>query len=196
VVGSPGELTVSLECRRENFPRLLRLGGEILREPAVPEAELSALKRGQKQRLEQGRTDPPTPAPNAPNRKPPPSPKTDIRYQPTLDEQIARVDAVTIEQVRRLYAEQLSGQVGEFAAVGDFDPTTTRELLAEILKDWKTAVVYKRIPASARTDIPASREDIRTPDKANALFTAAHLLAMRSDHPDYLALQMADYIFG
>ncbi|HKB41818.1 MAG TPA: pitrilysin family protein [Gemmataceae bacterium] len=196
VGGSPGELTLSLECRRENLPRLLRLVGEILREPAFPEAELSALKREQKQRLEQGRTDPQTLALNALNRKLRSYPKTDIRYQPTLNEQIARVDAVTAEQVRRLYTEQLGGQVGEFAAVGDFDPAATREVLAEILKDWKSAVVYKRIPVSARTDIPASREDIRTPDKANALFTAAHLLAMRSDHPEYLALQMADYIFG
>jgi zinc protease len=34
------------------------------------------------------------------------------------------------------------------------------------------------------------------PDKANAVFVASELLAMRSDHPDYQALKMANFIFG
>src|SRR5262249_49628029 len=121
VVGGLGELTCTLECKREYFPRLLRLLGEILREPAYPASELEAMKREQKQALEAGRTDPQSLALNALGRKLRPCPKSDIRYQPTLDEDIARIDALTIDQVRRLYTEQLSGQVGEFAAVGDFD---------------------------------------------------------------------------
>ncbi len=195
-VGEPGELTFTLRCKRENFPRLLRLLGEILREPAFPAAELEALKREQKLATEQGRTDPQSLAMNALQRKLRPYPKADLRYQPTLDEAIAQIDALTVEQVRRLYAEQLGGQVGEFAAVGDFDPAATREVLVEILKGWTTAVTYRRVVPAPAANIPAGREEIRVPDKANAFFAAAHLLAMRSDHPDQLALSMADYVFG
>src|SRR6202022_2521830 len=76
------------------------------------------------------------------------------------------------------------------------DPSGTPTLLAGILKDWKTTVPYKRIARPARTDVRGGRQDIRVPDKANAVFVASELLAMRSDHPDYQALKMANFIFG
>jgi zinc protease len=196
VGGDIGELTFTFRCKRENFPPMLRLLGEILREPAFPAAELEAMKREEKQALEQGRTDPQALAMNALQRKLRPYPPADLRYQPTIEEAIAQIDTVTVEQVRRLHAEQLGGQVGEFAAVGDFDPAATREVLADVLKGWTTDIPYRRIVPVPVADIPASREDIRVPDKANAFFVAAHLLAMRSDHPDQMALSMADYIFG
>jgi zinc protease len=196
VVTDLGELTLALKCKREDLPRMLRLMGEVLREPALPANELEAIKREQKQALEQARTDPQALAQNALQRKLHPYPKSDIRYQPTLDEASAAMDAVTIDKVRRLYAEQLGGQVGEFAAVGDFDPAVVRDLVADLLKDWKTAVAYQRIRPTAQSGAPAVREEIQTPDKANAFFTAAHILAVGADHPDYLALEMADFIFG
>jgi zinc protease len=194
--GDLGEVTFTIQCKRENFPRLLRLLGEILREPALPAGELESMKREQKQALEQGRADPQALARVALQRKLRPYPKDDVRYQPTLDEAIAEVDAVTVEQLRRLYAEQLGGQEGEFAAVGDFDPAATRELVADILKDWKATVPYQRIRPTAPLDTPPGRVVIQTPDKANAFFAAAHMLALRADDPDYLALQTANYIFG
>ena len=40
---------------------------------------------------------------------------------PTIDESIQRLEGVTVDQVRKLYEEQLGGTAGEFVAVGDFD---------------------------------------------------------------------------
>ena len=81
-----------------------------------------------KQGLEKGLTDPASLAGNAMQRKLYPYPPSDIRYEPTIEETIAQVEAVTMEQIRRLYAEQVGGQVGEFVAIGEFDTSSTRTL--------------------------------------------------------------------
>src|SRR5262249_22991732 len=153
-------------------PQTLRLLGEILREPAFPDSELNLKKQQMRQLLEQGRTDPATLANRALNEKLNPFPKDDIRYQPTLEEEFARVDALTADQVRKLYAEQLSAQAGEFAAVGEFDATSVVELLQQALKDWKTPVAYEHIARQAKMNVTGGRLDINTPDKANAVYNA------------------------
>jgi zinc protease len=194
--GDVGGLTFTLRCKREHFPRVLRLLGEVLREPTFPEHEVRLTKLQIKQSLAEARTDPDGLAGMALTRRLNPYPKSDIRYEPTPDEALAQLDALTAGELRRLYAEQVGGEVGEFAAVGEFDPAEARRLLAEILHGWKSAVPYERIAQPARTDARPGRLDIRVPDKANAIFLAGERLAMRSDHPDYLALRTANHIFG
>src|SRR5262249_3889370 len=116
-------------------------------------------------------------------------------YVPTLDEEIARLDSLTAEQIRRLYKEQL-GSAGQFAAVGDFDPAEARQWLDKTLRDWKSPVSYVRVGQVAKTDISPDRQDIVTPDKASAVYAAGHLLAMTDADPDYAALEVANFILG
>ena len=68
-----------------------------------------------------------------------------LAYTPTIEENIERTEALTLDKVRRLYGEQLSAQHGELVAVGDFDPEETVKLVADIVKDWKSATPYERI---------------------------------------------------
>jgi zinc protease len=194
--GDLGGLTFTLRCKREHFPRVLRLLGEILREPTFPEHEVRQTKLQIRQSLAEARTDPDRLAGMALLRRLNPYPTTHIRYEPTLDETLAQLDAMTADELRRLHAEQVGGEAGEFAAVGEFDPAEARRLLAEVLHDWKSAVRYGRIAQPARTDARPGRLDLRVPDKANAVFVAGERLAMRADHPDYLALRTANYILG
>ncbi len=69
-----------------------------------------------------------------------------------------------------LYQKQLGATVGELAIVGDFDPEPTLAQVREILKDWKSDVPVKRIDRAAPADVKGVKEDILTPDKANAVF--------------------------
>src|SRR5262249_29778437 len=57
-------------------------------------------------------------------------------------------------------------------------------------------VAYERVPEIAKTDIPGKREVILTPDKANALYLAGHLIAVNNDDPDFASLDVANFIFG
>src|SRR5262249_2414384 len=129
-------------------------------------------------------------------RKLSPYAKEDVRYVPTIEEDIARVKAVTRDQVVKLYAEQLGAQDGALAVIGDFDPESTIKQVQELLDDCKARVPYKRIGRPAHPDLKGERKEILTPDKANAIFLAAHGFALRDDDPDYPALRVASYLFG
>jgi len=106
------------------------------------------------------------------------------------------LERLTVEQVRRFYTEQVGAQAGEFVVVGDFDPVAVKELAQELLKDWKSAVPYKHIVRQVRTGVPGGRQDVLTPDKANAVYVAGHLLPMIDTDPDDAALELANFILG
>jgi zinc protease len=193
--GDLGTLSVSLESKRKDLPEALKLVGEVLREPAFPSTEFDVIKSQRKQGLTAQMTEPDALARNTLASKLSPYPKTDVRYVPSFEESLARLDAATLEQVRRLYDEQLGAQAGEFVIVGDFDLQTPK-LVQELLKDWKPGTPYQRIPYPAKTDVTGGREVIETPDKANAIFLAGLHFAMTDADPDYPALKLADFIFG
>jgi zinc protease len=194
--GSAGQLGFSIECKRDNLPAVLRLLGEVLREPVFPQQEFDVLKRQSKDQLEKGLTEPIFLGITSLLHVLHPYPADDVRYLPTLEESIARVQALTVDKIRQLYAEQLGGQVGELAVVGDFDETATPNLVQEFLKDWRSSVVYERVQQPAPPPVAGERKVIETPDKANAAFFAGETFAMSDNDPEFPALKLADYIFG
>jgi zinc protease len=194
--GRPGELTFHVTCKRESLPEVLKLLGEILREPSFPAQEFDVLKRETRDDLEEGRTNPTALASRALKRKLAPFPKDSVRYVPTLDEEVARLEALTLEQVRKLYAEQVGGQHGEFVVVGDFDPDAAVKLMDDALKGWKVGVEYRRVERPAPAGIKGDRQVIDTPDKANAFYIAALVLPLKDTDPDHAALEVGDFLFG
>jgi zinc protease len=94
--GSPSipiatEAYVSIQTTRENFPAVMRLVAEVLREPAFPQAEFDQLKQEELTELEQQRNDPIMLTINASVRHVLPYPKGHPRYLPTFDEAIAEL---------------------------------------------------------------------------------------------------------
>jgi zinc protease len=194
--GTPGQLTFSVEAKRSTLPAALKLLGEILREPAFPEAEFDALKRRSRAALEASRTDPAALANNRLARALAPRKPDDILYVPTPEENEKRLEAVTREQVIALYQKQLGAASGELGVVGDFDPDATLAQVREILKDWKSEVAVRRVERPAPADLAGSKEDILTPDKANAVFLAGLSFALKETDPDYAAVRLGNFLLG
>src|SRR5262249_37167802 len=121
VSSSAGSLRLAFDTTRENLPQLLELIREILREPSFPEKELAILKAQMLQNLAESATEPDSLADRALMRKLHPHPKDNIRYRPTFEEAMKRVQETTRDQIAKLYAEQVGGGHGELAIVGDFD---------------------------------------------------------------------------
>jgi zinc protease len=48
--------------------------------------------------------------------------KDDVRYVPTPEENLSRVEAVTLDQVKAVYETQLGGAAGELAVVATSTP--------------------------------------------------------------------------
>ncbi len=194
--GLPGLMSFSIECKRASLPAVVKLLGEVLREPTLPAEEFEILKRRELEAIRKGLKEPIQLARVALQRRLSPYPKTNIRYVPTLEESIERLEATTLDQVRKVYKEQLGAQHGELVVVGDFDPQATVNLASEFLKDWSSATPYKRIPRPAKTDIAGGLQVIETPDKANAVYLASLPLAIKDTNPDHEALDVGNFILG
>jgi zinc protease len=194
--GGPGVLSVSIEARRSSLPAVLEVLRQVLREPTLPADEFEILKTEAIAQLEQARTDPTRLAmnrlPNLLSKYPP----DDVRYNPTIDEEIERIKATRLEQLKMLYNEYLGSGHGELAVVGDFDPSEIVPLVAKALDSWKAEKPYARVEWPYQPDVKAGRETIKTPDKANAAYLAGLSVPMRDDNPDYPALIMGNFILG
>jgi len=194
--GQAGEITFSIKTKRQNLPALLDLLRQVVREPLLPEAELEVLKQGTLGTLEEQLHDPSALASRFVNRKVNPYPEQDPRYIPTVAEEIERVKAVTVADVKKLYSEYLGGMEGELAIVGDFATDEILPAVNTILADWKAKRPYARLERSGDVKLAAATETIRTPDKANATYFLGTVFPLRDDHPDYPALALGNFILG
>ncbi|MCS7168563.1 MAG: pitrilysin family protein [Gemmatales bacterium] len=195
ITSEGGQLTVNLQTTRPNLPRALELLRLVLREPALADRELEILKQQYLAALEEQLKDPQALAYRTLRRQLNPYPPEDVRYIPTLEEEMARVRALDGEQVRRLYQEFIGGQAGELAMVGDFDVEAVTSQLAGLFTGWKAPQPYLRIARPA-LEVRPGRQVIRTPDKANAVYFAGLVFALSDSDPDYPALVLGDYILG
>jgi zinc protease len=194
--GVPGQLTFSVQAKRATLPAAITLLGEILREPAFPAAEFDAMKRRALNGSRMMRTEPAALASNRLARALSPYSQGDIRYVPTAEENEKRLEDVTLDQFIGLYQKQLGATEGELAIVGDFDEDMTLAQIKEILKDWRSDVPVKRIERAAPANLAALKEDILTPDKANAVFVAGLAFPLKESDPGYAALRLGNFIFG
>src|SRR5439155_12814924 len=113
VGNAAGTLSFNVRAKRSTLPEALNLLKQILREPALDEKELELMKPSRIASLEESRTDPSELASNLLSRTLSPYPAGDIRAVLTPDEQIARIKAGPIDEVRRGYSEDLGGTHGE-----------------------------------------------------------------------------------
>lgn len=194
--GSAGQLTFSIEATRSTLPKAIALLGEILREPAFPEAEFDSVKRRSKAGLEASKTDPSALAANKLARALSPYPISDVRYVPTPEESLKRLEELTLDKVVAVYSKQVGAMEAEVGIVGDFDDEPTLDAIKSILKDWKSDVPVKRITRTAPKEMVSAHEDILTPDKANAVFVAGLSFQLKESDPDYAALRLGNFILG
>jgi len=194
--GTPGEAVFSIQTKKANLPAVLGLLKQILREPTVPADEFEVLRRQQLSALEEQLTDPSSLAITRVRRLVSPYPQGDIRYIPTIEEEISRYQQVSRDQVHELYAKFLSSQSGELAIVGDFDVDENTKLLGDALAGWTTSQSYARIPKQYFPDVSGSTQQILTPDKANAVYVAGEAFPLKDSDSDYAALLIGNYVFG
>ncbi|MEJ0089801.1 MAG: pitrilysin family protein [Limisphaerales bacterium] len=194
--GSLGDMTFSIQAKRETLPAVLEIFEQVLREPALPEDQFELLKRERIAGLEQQRSEPNALAPRFLQRQLSPHPKDDVRYIPTLDESLERLHDATYQQVVDLYKNYLGSQSGELTIIGDFDSQTNLAILKATFAGWKAAEPYARITNTVPAGLAGGQHEINTPDKANATYVAGLVFPLRDDSPDYPSLVIGNYILG
>jgi zinc protease len=195
--GTAGQLTFSVEAKRDTLPQALKLLNEILREPAFPTEEFETSKLRMASMLSSGRTEPAALSRNKLSRALSPYSSTDdVRYVPTLEETLDRAKHVTLDQIKTLYETQIGGGHAETGVVGDFDPESTLRLVKQMLAGWESKVPYKRIERRVAEHDTGMKEDILTPDKSNAEYLAGLSFPLSESDPDYPALRIGNLILG
>ncbi|MEO6759096.1 MAG: pitrilysin family protein, partial [Saprospiraceae bacterium] len=195
--GSGSFLTVSIETDHEHLPEVIRLVGEMVRQPAFSAAEFEKLKAESMAGLDEQKTDPNALADNMYQRiSHPDYPKDDPRYTMTFDEESAALKALTVQDLQNFYKKFYGGTTGGTGAiVGDFDQKAVEKAIKESFGDWKSATKFERI-SNDYVAVPARTEAINTPDKSNAVYIAGYGFPMRNDDPDYPAVTIGGYILG
>ena len=195
VGGSVSQASGSMQTIREHLGDALRLMAEIVKEPAFPEEEFETLKEQRLAGLEQQRSEPAALAQTSLGRHMNPVPPGHPNYVATVDERVAALEAVTLDEARAFHRDFYGPQLGTLAVVGDFDPDEIHAVIEETLGDWESPYPATRI-STEFFDAPAEVLQIETPDKANSFLFAQQNLALRDDDPDYPALTLAGHMIG
>jgi zinc protease len=195
--GGAGEVTFQLETRRKNLAASLDILRQVLREATLPAEELELIRNELLSKLEQDATDPSELSRLQLSRLLAGKyAEDDVRYVPTVAEQLARTKELKRDDVLKLYRDFLNGTVGEISIVGDFDVAETQPLVEKILADWTVSQPYKRIPQSGDVELSAKRIRIETPDKENATYLAGSVFPMDDLNADYPGLFIGNYVLG
>ncbi|HEU4386777.1 MAG TPA: pitrilysin family protein, partial [Blastocatellia bacterium] len=195
VPGYDSSVNVTMETSRENLKATLSIAAEMLRQPSLPGALVEMVKKATTTATANQRTLPDEVATNELRRRLSPYDKDDVRYVPTLDEIVERMNAVTVDEMKKLYSELLGASSAQFAIVGDFNPAEVELWLAELFGDWKSPSQFARIRKSYQPTPPVN-QTIQTPDKPNAALLAGLRVNVSQASPDFPALYLANYLLG
>jgi zinc protease len=195
VFGSATATFATITTNRQNLASVLKLIAEILKEPSFPQAEFDLLKAESLTALENERSEPTNIAIRAMSTTFNKYPKGHVFYAGTLDEDIANLKALTLDDVKKFHKDFYGASAAELAIVGDFDEKEITPLVTQLFGGWKSNSVFQRIP-SEHFDIPATTKSFETPDKANAFFFARLNIKMRDDNPDYPAFTLGNFMLG
>jgi zinc protease len=195
VNGGVSSASFAVETTRENLADVLRLVGEVLREPAFDETEFAELRQERLANIERQRSEPVQRGVRAFQRHLAPYPEGHPRYIPTFDEDVTQLTSATVDEARAFYAEFYGVGAGEVAVVGDFDPDLILPVIEGVFGDWSSPREFQRIPNPYQSVEPTN-VSLETPDKANAVFLVGNTMPVGDDDQDYPALVLANYMLG
>ncbi|WP_371377634.1 M16 family metallopeptidase [Thalassotalea aquiviva] len=192
---SLGMSNVSITTDKENLNDTINFLGELLANPTFPETELEVLKRSAIADVESQRADPRAIASNSFRKALYDYPKGHPKAYRSLEQRIDDLKSITSEQLSALYQQQFSIKQGHITVVGDVDSQQISDLLRANLKAYNQDTAYQYMPMALK-DKSGLVISTETPDKANAQLYVINPIMMDVKHPDYLALRIANDIFG
>jgi zinc protease len=186
---------VSIETENEMLPAVIDFVGEVLRNPTFPEEEFEKMKKEQLAGIEGRRSDPQAIVFTEMQKRTNNFPKGHPYYSTDFDEDVAIIKAMTIDDVKKFYKDFYGASSATFSASGDMDKDAVIAALDRNFGNWKSPTEFKRIARPYRAVKP-DMVRMETPDKANAVFVATQTMPISTDHPDYPALNMGNFILG
>jgi zinc protease len=195
ISGGVGAASATIQTNKENLKPVLDLLAEVFKEPSFPQNEFDELKQLALASLENQKSDPQTMATIAAQRYLSPYPKGDVRYVPSMDEQIEEMRILNLEKVKMFYKDFYGASDSLIAVVGDIDANEVQKQIGALFENWKSPKKFVRIEEKYQKLAPKA-EVYQAPDKPNAMWVAGLPFRMTDADPDYAAMTLAGFIFG
>ncbi len=195
VGGGSQNASIAVTTKRANLVEALALAADVLRNPVFPESEFEQLRTQSITGLEASRQEPDRFASEALQRHFNQWPAGHPYAFRDLDQSLAAIKALKLEDVRAFHRDFYGTAQGEVAIVGDFDPAELKKELEATFAGWTSPKPYRRI-ASSFVPVATTRGAFETPDKANAVLSARMTFPLKTSDADYPALVVANRVFG
>ncbi len=194
--GAAGQLSFSMQAKKESIGDGIKLLAEVLRDPAFSEEEFEQMRARAISAMSQMQNDPAMLANTQMSQAMSDYEKGDVRYARSVDDMMEDMKSVTLDRIVSVYKDQVSSGVGEIAIVGDFDPEVALKELGEALKEWKSSTRVERIERAVKKGQLGMKDNILTPDKANAVFLAGLSFPMNEESEEDIPLEIGNFILG
>jgi zinc protease len=178
-----------------NLDAALRLVAHVLKDASFPAAEFEQLRQQWLVGIEASRNEPQSLASTEMDLYFNHYPKGDVRAPMSVDEQLAAVKALKLEDVVAFHRKYYGANHGEIAVVGDFDKALISKTIEDSFSGWDSKVSYAPV-TSVNADKAPIFKMINAPEKENGFYTARLNLDLNVNDPDYPLLDLANYIFG
>jgi zinc protease len=193
--GAPGKTVVDMTSDKDNLVKLITLASEILKTPALNEAEFEIIRKKELAELEESLLDPKTLGFNELERLQNPWPQTSIHYVPTIEERITNLKALKLADLKKLYQEFYGASHLELAVVGSFDVDSVKAELNKNFGSWRSNQPFAKVTKPYKA-VTAAVKVVQTPDKQMALLAMGTNLPVQDTTPNYPALRIGAYVLG
>lgn len=116
-----GSLRVSITSDKANIVQAVAIAADVLRNPTFPENEFATMQKEAISEIKAQMSNPQALAMATMQRSMSPFPKDSVFYIPTMEERLAETKAVNLDEVKKLYTDQVGPSSVQVAAVGEFD---------------------------------------------------------------------------
>ncbi len=174
---------------------VIRLIGEIIREPIFEEENFKALKAELVDLLASSKTQPDSIALTELGRLFKPRDPLNPFYEAGYDEEIEHIQNATLAEVKDYYQAFVGASNMEIAIAGDFDPESAKAAVIAAFGDWVSPQPFGELEFEKRILEPTTTT-ILTPGKANAIFLAQTNFPLWTGQQEYPAILLADFMLG
>ena len=195
ISGKGGNVSVRFQTSRDKLPEVLTLLRDVLRNPTFPATEFEQLRAENLTSIDGSRNEPQSVGSRMVNMELNQFKKGDIRYNGTVEEDIAIYKSATLADAKRFHATMYGANNGKFALVGDFDAAQVETQLKDLFGNWTAKNKFVRLSEGTPTAKPNARQ-AETPEKANAFYLAMLPVKLKDTDADYPAVILIDDVIG
>lgn len=193
--GYDGILIASIKSERAHFQEMIDLTLHMLMSSSFNPEEFAIVRQREIDNYEEVKSDPQRVGFQELERLKNPWPKDNIHYVHSFDEIIEGLRSLSLAHLKSAYQNLVSIDYCSVGLVGDFEPELVSEKLRAALCVQAKGEPFARITQPFIKNI-ATEVKLDCPDKEMAIIAEAFNFPMRDDHPDYVPLKMANYMFG